>query len=134
MPYYMDYRIWTTMIWFISYEAFLIKKSEPWQDKRSNNEWNRCIDENSIFWGRCIYDCDGDDQCENQCVAEFKLKQEDCPCEVFIRLHNILYNPLFFRKTVSEDAPVVVLIAFQQQLLKPQPQQHHQILQQRKPS
>ena len=21
--------------------------------------------------------------CENRCVAEFKLKQEDCPCEVF---------------------------------------------------
>ena len=58
------------------------------QDYRNNNEWNRCIDENSITWGRCIYDCDGNEQCEDQCVLDFKLTQKNCPCEVFYaRLH-----------------------------------------------
>ena len=48
----------------------------------SNSNWNTCIDLNSIAMGRCVYACQDDESCENECVAEFKDQQVNCPCEV----------------------------------------------------
>ena len=31
---------------------------------------------------RCIYNCEDNDDCENECVAQFKGHTADCPCEV----------------------------------------------------
>ena len=50
-----------------------------------NQEWNRCIDENSLTLGRCVYDCQNNEQCEDDCLARFKTRQLDCPCEVVFR-------------------------------------------------
>ena len=32
--------------------------------------------------GRCIYACNNEEACEDQCVDQFKTRQFDCPCEV----------------------------------------------------
>ena len=40
---------------------------------------------------RCIYNCEDNGDCEDACVAQFKGRTEDCPCEVSI----ILYEPYF---------------------------------------
>ena len=47
-----------------------------------NVNWNVCIDENGSKLGRCIYACNNNDDCEDQCVEQFKTRQYDCPCEV----------------------------------------------------
>ena len=52
------------------------------QEKESNGDWNICIDENGSKLGRCIYACNNNDACEDQCVEQFKTRQNDCPCEV----------------------------------------------------
>ena len=31
---------------------------------------------------RCIYNCEDNGDCENDCVAQFKGRTADCPCEV----------------------------------------------------
>ena len=49
-----------------------------------NPDWNRCIDENSLKLGRCIYACENNQECEDDCLSRFKTRQLDCPCEVFI--------------------------------------------------
>ena len=50
--------------------------------KEANGDWNVCIDDNGSKLGRCIYACNNDDACEDQCVEQFKTRQFDCPCEV----------------------------------------------------
>ena len=50
-----------------------------------NQDWNRCIDDNSLTLGRCVYKCDNDDQCEDDCLTGFKIRQLNCPCEVFFQ-------------------------------------------------
>ena len=52
------------------------------KDKENNEEWNRCLDSNSLIWGRCIYDCGGNDECKGICVDEFEKNLLNCPCEV----------------------------------------------------
>ena len=47
-----------------------------------NPDWNRCIDENSLKLGRCIYNCENNEDCENDCINRFKTRQVNCPCEV----------------------------------------------------
>ena len=47
-----------------------------------NQDWNRCIDDNSLTLGRCVYNCQNNEQCEDDCLARFKTRQMDCPCEV----------------------------------------------------
>ena len=47
-----------------------------------NQDWNRCIDDNSLTLGRCVYNCQNNEQCEDDCLARFKTRQLDCPCEV----------------------------------------------------
>ena len=58
------------------------------QDFNDNNEWNKCIDQNSLTLGRCIHACDNDGNCENACLNQFKTRQSDCPCEVLYSLSN----------------------------------------------
>ena len=61
------------------------KIKENWtltQNIESNPDWNDCIDANSITMGRCVHGCDGDESCENDCLAGFKDRQLHCPCEV----------------------------------------------------
>ena len=52
------------------------------QEKETNADWNDCIDDNGSKLGRCIYSCNNNDTCEDQCVDQFKTRQFDCPCEV----------------------------------------------------
>ena len=51
------------------------------QARESNTQWNRCIDDNSLSLGRCIYQCQNHELCEVGCLEEFKTRQTDCPCE-----------------------------------------------------
>ena len=47
-----------------------------------NPDWNRCIDDNSLKLGRCVYACENNQECEDDCLSRFKTRQFDCPCEV----------------------------------------------------
>ena len=47
-----------------------------------NPDWNRCIDDNSQKLGRCVYACENNQDCEDDCLSRFKTRQLDCPCEV----------------------------------------------------
>ena len=49
---------------------------------KSHPDWNKCIDHNGMTMGRCVHTCNGNDACELDCLAEFKSRQMDCPCEV----------------------------------------------------
>ena len=50
----------------------------------SNPDWNMCIDHNGMRMGRCVHACNGNEACELDCLAGFKTRQLDCPCEVSI--------------------------------------------------
>ena len=47
-----------------------------------NPDWNRCIDDNSLKLGRCVYACENNEECEDDCLSRFKSRQLNCPCEV----------------------------------------------------
>ena len=34
--------------------------------------------------GRCVHTCNGNEPCELDCLAGFKARQMECPCEVSI--------------------------------------------------
>ena len=38
------------------------------QDKFANKDWNMCLEENSITLGQCVYGCNGNDHCEEDCL------------------------------------------------------------------
>ena len=40
------------------------------------------MDGNGQSLARCIYNCEDDESCETDCVRQFKVKTDDCPCEV----------------------------------------------------
>ena len=48
---------------------------------------------------RCIYSCEDNSDCEAACVDQFKLRTEDCPCEVctyyIIIIHRFRIKNLF---------------------------------------
>ena len=98
----------------------------------NNQNWNRCIDDNSLTLGRCVYHCQNNEQCEDDCLARFKTRQLDCPCEVIFRknVKKILEN---FRKIVRLDVLAVISIVLNQhqlQISQQQPfllQRHHQL-------
>ena len=52
------------------------------QDVTGNANWNKCLDVNGMSLARCIYNCEDNDDCEDECVAQFKDRTTDCPCEV----------------------------------------------------
>ena len=52
------------------------------QDVTQNVNWNKCLDVNGMSLARCIYNCEDNGDCENECVAQFKGRTADCPCEV----------------------------------------------------
>ena len=69
----------------------------------SNPDWNMCIDHNGMRIGRCVHACNGNEACELDCLAGFKTRQMDCPCEVSLFLSDfndylciIIYESLFF--------------------------------------
>ena len=39
------------------------------------------IKKNICSLGRCVYNCQNDQNCEASCVSNFKTNQKDCPCE-----------------------------------------------------
>ena len=95
-----------------------------------NQEWNRCIDENSLTLGRCVYNCQNNQLCEDDCLFRFKTRQLDCPCEVIFRKY---YKKIIekFRKIVWPDVLAVVSIVLRlhrfrkwQRLLFLLPQHH----------
>ena len=59
------------------------------QDVTQNADWNKCLDVNGMSLARCIYNCEDNGGCENECVAQFKSRTADCPCEVFRSIINI---------------------------------------------
>ena len=69
-----------------------------------NHEWNRCIDDNSLALGRCVYDCENNVQCEDDCLARFKTRQLDCPCEVILR-KNMIENTRKIQENCSAGCP-----------------------------
>ena len=56
------------------------------QDVTQNANWNKCLDVNGMSLARCIYNCEDNGDCEDACVAQFKGRTQDCPCEVGIIL------------------------------------------------
>ena len=55
------------------------------QDVTKNENWNKCLDKNGQSLGRCIYDCNDDEWFEADCIWEFKVDTDNCPCEVCTR-------------------------------------------------
>ena len=68
------------------------------KDLETNQDWNICIDDNGSKLGRCIYACNNDDACEDQCVDQFKTRQFNCPCEV-----QYLHRPVYIVSTFFQD-------------------------------
>ena len=83
--------------------------SKKLQVVENNAEWLRCMDYNSSRLGKCIYECENDKQCEDECVDSFKILQKDCPCEVS-SWRCILYSKLVFRKIVKQVVHVMISI------------------------
>ena len=52
------------------------------QDVTENANWNQCLDVNGASLARCIYNCNDNSDCEDECVSQFKGRTDDCPCEV----------------------------------------------------
>ena len=52
------------------------------QDVTENANWNQCLDVNGASLARCIYNCNDNGGCEDECVSQFKGRTADCPCEV----------------------------------------------------
>ena len=95
---------------------FFLNAPRIFKYKESNKEWNRCIDSNAIIFGRCWHGCDSDNQCKNDCAAEFEEIQLSCPCEV--GFSNIVCLMLLnFRKIVLAAVLVRITIALKPPLL-----------------
>ena len=54
------------------------------KDKEKNEEWIRCQDLNALSLRQCIVVCTGDEECKDNCMAEFEKQLLNCPCEVII--------------------------------------------------
>ena len=67
-----------------SFSPLCIYQLKHFKDMESNPDWNMCIDHNGMRMGRCVHACNGNEACELDCLAGFKSRQKDCPCEVSI--------------------------------------------------
>ena len=56
-----------------------------------NEDWNICIDQNSLTLGRCVYECKGNESCQLDCAKRFDTRQLECPCEVQQLLNHLLW-------------------------------------------
>ena len=64
-------------------KIFLAENSTTeFQDVNENADWNKCLDINGMSLARCIYNCEDNADCETDCVAQFKGRTANCPCEV----------------------------------------------------
>ena len=75
----------TVSVWNLNHFKVFYKYSplkKRFQDVTANEDWNQCLDINGMSLARCIYNCDDNIACEIDCVANFKTKTVDCPCEV----------------------------------------------------
>ena len=77
------------------------------KERESNEEWNRCLDSNSLILGRCIYGCGENEDCKDQCVTEFEDRQLNCPCEVSIESEKLKFKIALY--IFSQTVPVAVL-------------------------
>ena len=68
--------------YFSCYMKSMLTTPIYFQDVTQNENWNNCLDTNGQSLARCIYNCKDDESCEAKCVGQFKVKTDDCPCEV----------------------------------------------------
>ena len=97
------------------------------QDVTQNENWNNCLDTNGQSLARCIYNCKDDESCEADCVGQFKVKTDDCPCEVS-RQPSLQRFIAYFRQTAKEDVLVIPMNVMSSQPREHQP--HRSLLQQ----
>ena len=102
------------------------------QAKETNEDWNNCLDENSLVMGRCVYACNGDRNCMSDCNDDFLERQFDCPCEVNVIENDAILSSLILRKIVLVVVHVQIILVLKrlhlQMLRLPlnQIQPHHQ--------
>ena len=71
------------------------------QDVTENSNWNKCLDVNGMSLARCIYNCADNGDCEDACVEQFKIRTEDCPCEVSSMFYGHIIWPMNLTKNVT---------------------------------
>ena len=54
------------------------------KEKENYEEWIRCHDLNTLIWRQCIDACGDDEECRDDCMAEYEEQLLNCPCEVII--------------------------------------------------
>ena len=58
---------------------------------------------------RCIYNCDDNGECENECVSQFKGRTSNCPCEVSmmitVELFSFQLQFLYHLNIIQENCP-----------------------------
>ena len=52
------------------------------QSPQNEDNLQQCKKEKSIDLGQCIIDCKNDQSCEQSCVNLFKVRYDECPCQV----------------------------------------------------
>ena len=94
------------------------------QDVETNVDWNMCIDDNGALLGRCVHACNGLEQCETECLKNFKARQSNCPCEENCKsgcpcknftcmdtsTTSSVTNPTMPSTTVAPEEPAAVLV------------------------
>ena len=71
------------------------------QDASNDDNLDACLSKNSKSLGQCILDCNNDTSCEADCVATFKDKHSECPCQVFQKTWTH-----FFQHFVQDKCPL----------------------------
>ena len=52
-------------------------------EKEEFDQWQMCMEENSVNVGQCLSGCGADDNsCQSDCVESYYQAQTRCPCEV----------------------------------------------------
>ena len=114
------------VIWFILYDSFINGRLQTTfliqnfvQAKEINEDWNKCLEENSSVLGRCIYACNGNRNCDADCSDQFRERQLECPCEVeIIKITFELIMNLIFRKIVLVVVHVQITLVLKLLLLQ----------------
>ena len=72
---------------------------------KENEEWNRCRRINGDIWTLCIYDCNDNKSCEDQCTTDYKTQMEQCPCEVHSNTSLTISVNKFIKKNCPGGCP-----------------------------